>query len=128
MAMAVNLWAVSRWARELSPDLLLADSPAAGVIANVARGTAGNGALSVLMLDHLPPTAGFLDRVLAAKAIQECDRLLLPLADLREALVLRGARRADTLIAADATEVALLCQDLERENALVRPRPVPPGP
>lgn len=127
LALAINVWAVGRWARVLRPDLLLADSAGAGVIANMARGAAGNGALSVLMLNRLPPTTGFLNRMLATKAIQECDRLLVPETWFREACVTLGARRADTLIAAGPAQVAGLCEDLEREYALVRPRPVSRG-
>ncbi|HBY96609.1 MAG TPA: hypothetical protein DEP84_22140 [Chloroflexi bacterium] len=126
LALSVNVWAVSRWARVLRPDILLADGPAGGVIANMARGAGGGSAVSLLMLDRLPATTRLLDRKLAAKAIQESDRLLVPEAGLREAFVMRGARRADTLVVVEIAEVAMLCESLEHENARGRPRPVAP--
>lgn len=127
VALILNTWAVRRWVTEIRPDVLLAAGTTAGVIANAARGRTGGQTVSVVRLDDLPPATGWLESIRAARTIQASDRLLVPDAELRDRLVSRGARRADTLVAPGPADVVVVCQQLEREIALLLPLPEPAG-
>lgn len=109
LALLLNSWSVSRWARRLGVQLILADSPAAGVVSYQARSAQGEQTLAVLLLDRVPPMAGFLSRLLAARCVQQCDRLIIARPELREPLIALGARRADTLFFASEREAATFC-------------------
>lgn len=127
-ALIINMWGVSGWVRVLRPDLLLAGSVVAALIANVARGATGGEAFSTLVLDRLPTPTTVVDRVLATKVVRECDRLFVMQPDLREALVERGSRRADTLVAAGPDDIVALCEVLEQEKAFILPQPASRAP
>jgi hypothetical protein len=94
----------------------VADSPGGGVIATAARGSSGGHALLVLLLDRVPPMAGFLARLLVTRAVQQCDRLLTARPELCPAFVPLGARRADVHSIVDPQAALAFCLAEVREE------------